>query len=242
MIKANQYVHDSVLDRLSQKPATEVERPRDLDSSREHEQNEPSSSWSIFPQEVRLMILDAIVNLHSKDTPQEKSRLASVSAEWQMFFEEHSFKALELTGLHDITMLEDFVNPRRQMYVSEIYLHVYLATYTSEKFCKEEDDEEILHNIEIFDEAVMELWQDWKDAATLFRYEMSGHTVEVSHGASWDLKLHQDVWNEWENVARYHGNLFFDIRLRALDIPASADIDSMLRVNSYQRGSVETIF
>ncbi|KXH42989.1 hypothetical protein CSIM01_01743 [Colletotrichum simmondsii] len=506
----NKSVQDSMLGREVRKPAPEVEQSQDLDSPGERKRNGPSSSWNVFPQEVRLMILEAIFKMQSKHTPQKKSFLASVSAEWQIFFEKRNFKSLYLPRLHHITMLEEVVGPRRQMYVSEIYLHVFLAPYTSGELC-EEDDEEILHNNEIFDEhlksllrtlskwqtsygnekhsgihlhfsaessddcdnpfrtgytlpglyddlepaeiwgatkrimgnlldvknattasslaspaepefpavlrvpivkqfsvrdelyrslsagairflllslesletieytswrgidkkdrsqrnranvalleslppttksvnleearhdkfhgpfdepgpsrdiarvavlacsrlvsfsslsvldaahffdeviqlsmppmmecldrwssleavaltswslnpkidgsyegllqqaaaaamclpklKVMELWQDWKDAATLFRYEVSGHTVEVSHGASWDLKLHQDVWNEWEEVAKHHGNLFFDIRLRVLDIPASADIDTMLRVNSYyQRGGVGPTF
>ncbi|KAK1722529.1 uncharacterized protein BDZ83DRAFT_783427 [Colletotrichum acutatum] len=441
-------------------------------------------------------------SLYGKDLPSSEARplLASVSAEWQTSFEKRNFKYLALTRLQDITMLEDFVGPRRQMYVSEIWLHVLLAPYTSGELC-EEEDEEILHNNEILDEhleslfrtlskwqlgygneknsgvhlhfsaeasddydnlfrsndplgelyydlelaevlgankrimgnlldfenetsassltspaepgfpavlrvpivkefsirdelyrslsagairflllsldnletikytswrgidrrdryqrdranvalleslpptaksvssrearhdkfhgpfdepgpsrdiarvavlacfhlvsfsslsvldamhffneviqlsmppmmeyldrwssleavaltspflnskldeaytqgllqqaaaaamhlpnlKVMELWQTWKPAAILFRYEVSGHTVEVSYGASWDLKLHQDICDGWE-VAKHHGNLFFDIQLKVLDIPASADIDAKLRVNSY---------
>lgn len=39
---------------------------------------------------------------------------------------------------------------------------------------------------------------------------------------------------EWVGeVAKHHGNLFFDIRLKLLDIPATADVRAMLRVNSF---------
>ncbi|KAK0370440.1 hypothetical protein CLIM01_12212 [Colletotrichum limetticola] len=498
----NNNAQHPVLDKPFQTPALELEQSQDLNSPREHEKRGPSSRWSIFPQEIRLMILEIIFAMQSKDTPQEKSRLASVSAEWQTFFEERNFKTLKLERLHDIDKLRDFVGPRRQMYVSRIWLHVSLATYTSEEFCKEEDDEEILHNNEIFDKhfksllrtlskwqlgygdedhfgihlhffadspeddyhpfkgdddpdepydnlepadllgarkrlmgnlldfknatptssltslaetgcpvvlrvpvvkkfsvtdvcyrslsadairflllslnnletieyepwrgidqidrsrrdkanvalleslpptvkrvklwearhdnlhgpseepgpdrdiaraaalgcsrlvsfsslnvldaahfldeviqlsmppmmecfdrwssleavaltspfldptfdeaytqgllqraaaaamhlpnlKVMELWKTWKNDAILFRYEVSGHTVEISHGASWDLKLCQDALNAWEGVAKHHGNLFFDIQLKVLDIPASAIIHDTLRVNSW---------
>lgn len=88
-------------------------------------------SWSILPAELRLLILECVVE--SNDTPEHCSLapLASVCEEWQSFFEKHTFRQLTINQ-RALPAFERAVagpNAARLVYVRHVRLHLRLPGY-----------------------------------------------------------------------------------------------------------------
>ncbi|KAI1105095.1 hypothetical protein F4804DRAFT_351209 [Jackrogersella minutella] len=85
-------------------------------------------SWTRFPVELRLMILENVPK--SRDTV----AYATVCREWQLFFEQRHFEMIKLSQ----TTLWDFLNiirAHRRKFVKHIWLRIELETYDC-RICK----------------------------------------------------------------------------------------------------------
>ena len=82
---------------------------------------EPQDSWNRLPTEIRLLILEELVD----DKP--LSRYAAVNKEWQYFFEPRTFRSLRLLA----PCLNDFdciLTTKRRRYVRHIWFRTELET------------------------------------------------------------------------------------------------------------------
>lgn len=96
--------------------------------------------WNSMPPEIRLLILRCIsLNLKSKETVRASS-LATVSREWQYFFEGETFRRIALAS-PDLPAFSKAVrgkNAIRLSYIRNLYLRVRLAEYTKRIYDKPE--------------------------------------------------------------------------------------------------------
>lgn len=106
------------------------------------------SSWHSLPAELRLSILsftivDASIDASTNPFP-KASTLATVSREWQYFFEKETFRHLALTtfGLRKFTAVI-MRNTVRLNYLRNLRLQIQLMKYTEPMCNKPESAENI---------------------------------------------------------------------------------------------------
>ncbi|KAK4083770.1 uncharacterized protein Triagg1_1432 [Trichoderma aggressivum f. europaeum] len=132
------------------------------------------ASWMYLPAELRLMILNRLINLlyrSRKGNAQELKRqwcaYHAVSREWQAFFERLSFACLTLHQ-SDLAEFGKIMqgNNNRQMSVTFVCLRIELPEYDCKKCKKRESPDEVRANQRLFTTAVWELFSilsQWKE-------------------------------------------------------------------------------
>lgn len=115
---------------------------------------DPIFSWNRLPQELRLLILESVVdqseNLRLKTIyPQPEARighLASVCRDWQQVVEKNTFRRIVL-GMPDLPQFAKAVrgkNVVRLNYIRHLWFRIRLPTYTCRSCMKPEDEMTII--------------------------------------------------------------------------------------------------
>ncbi|KAK8037514.1 hypothetical protein PG991_000860 [Apiospora marii] len=122
-----------------------------------------------IPTETKL----AIVRLLIQDSPESACVYATVSREWQAFFEPTTFSSLNLNQecLHQA---RETLTPARQAYIRQIHFTALLPGYDNHR--KPETEVEKKQNNEVFSDAVarlMELLSAWSSAHGEVELELS---------------------------------------------------------------------
>ncbi|WDK21447.1 hypothetical protein CGRA01v4_12737 [Colletotrichum graminicola] len=105
----------------------------------------PRPLWKALPQEIRLMVLRDLRPLANKK--RQMAHWASVSKEWQYFFEPEIFKTLRICSPgSDIDHLRRIVTGYRRRLVTKISLHVGMTEYASAEYGRPEDSDTITAN------------------------------------------------------------------------------------------------
>lgn len=104
------------------------------------------ASWLDLPAELRDMILEVVAQAYShKSEPGARVGYATVSREWQLFFEEETFRKL-VVDQTQLVKLESLFgskeNQRRREYVKHLQLIVKLKECGCDA-CQPEEDSEI---------------------------------------------------------------------------------------------------
>ncbi|KAI3545692.1 hypothetical protein CABS01_14099 [Colletotrichum abscissum] len=143
--------------------------------------------WAILPPEIRLMILEQVeIGYKGHDL----SDWASVSREWQAFFEARIFQRLRLRYPgSDIDNLSSFVHGYRRDLVKEILLHVSLDEYDNvNKFDEPETRDTIRTNNKLFSQALKKLFislSTWSTPKCGVKLRLSASSPSDS-GHPWD--------------------------------------------------------
>lgn len=110
-------------------------------------------------------------NPYKIQEPARVAQYATVSRDWQMIVERHTFSTLHLTTPQRLTEFEQIVaqNARRRSYVRNVNLLVQLESYDVEARAKFETAEEHRRNNEIFTRTIQSLFkilQSWPEDQT----------------------------------------------------------------------------
>lgn len=125
------------------------ERTMKLRSQTRREQEE-TVRWTKFPPEIRNAILRLVQNF-AADEKYSRARLATVSKEWQSFFEPALWHTLTLQPDHptlNLKGLEGFVQGYQREMIKGIYLHVESEDYVCPQCQKEVGDQHTIINRE----------------------------------------------------------------------------------------------
>jgi hypothetical protein len=98
------------------------------------------ASWFSLSSETRLRIFEFIICL-SEQHPLKLSSLATVSPEWQQYFERHTFRRLVLdsSDLAEFGRLIYKTNASRLNHITNLCLRIKLSTYDCSSCCEPED-------------------------------------------------------------------------------------------------------
>ncbi|KAH0429628.1 hypothetical protein CcaCcLH18_08328 [Colletotrichum camelliae] len=109
--------------------------------------------WASLPAEIRLMILEQVEIGNKRHN---LSNWASVSREWQAFFEPQLFQNLKLQFPgSDVDDLNSYVHGYRRDFVKSISLHVRTQEYDNiDKFDEQETQDTIKANNKLFSQAL----------------------------------------------------------------------------------------
>ncbi|KAI8672806.1 hypothetical protein NCS56_00744900 [Fusarium sp. Ph1] len=153
--------------------------------------------WNSLPPEIRLLILRCIaLNFESKETVRASS-LATVSREWQSFFEGEAFRRIALAS-PDLPAFSKVVrgkNAIRLSYIRNLYLRIRLAEYTKRIYDKPESATNIKENNRTFTSDMTVLlnslssWEGTRGGLTL---EINAHSPsdQIFHRS--EGELHDD--------------------------------------------------
>ncbi|KAF4992349.1 hypothetical protein FDECE_13745 [Fusarium decemcellulare] len=159
--------------------------------------------WDSLPPELRLRVLRCVVMGHEgiETTATlgfgKASSLATVSREWQCFFEKETFRRLALTS-SDLTTFSRVVrgkNAVRLNYINHLWLNVKLTEYTQRIYDRPESATNIGKNNRIFSCAIATLlnalssWEGIHGGLTL---EIRAHSPSDQKYHPWELELHGD--------------------------------------------------
>ncbi|KAF4451940.1 F-box domain-containing [Fusarium albosuccineum] len=159
--------------------------------------------WDSLPPEIRLWVLRCVVFEHGRiETTMtlefgKASSLATVSREWQCFFEKETFRRMALTS-SDLTTFSRVVrgkNAIRLNYINRIWLNVKLTKYTQRIYDRPESATNIGQNNRIFSCAIVTLlnalssWEGIHGGLTL---EIHAHSPGDHKYHPWVLELHGD--------------------------------------------------
>ncbi|KAJ3544743.1 hypothetical protein NM208_g2894 [Fusarium decemcellulare] len=159
--------------------------------------------WDSLPPEIRLRVLRCVVLGHRRiETPAalgfgKASSLATVSREWQCFFEKETFRRMALTS-SDLTTFSRVVrgkNAIRLNYINHLWLNVKLTKYTQRIYDRPESATNIGQNNRIFSYAIATLlnalssWEGIHGGLTL---EIHAHSPSDHKYHPWELELHGD--------------------------------------------------
>ncbi|KAK1976569.1 hypothetical protein LZ30DRAFT_603202 [Colletotrichum cereale] len=128
----------------------------------------PHPFWQALPQEIRLMVLKELRQL--ADQRHQMAHWASVSKEWQYFFEPETLETLRICSPgSDIGRMDQVVRGYRRKLVRTISLHVGMAEYTSAEHGQPEDMDTIMANNVALAEALTALFSilsQWEKATS----------------------------------------------------------------------------
>ncbi|RSL51787.1 hypothetical protein CEP54_011246 [Fusarium duplospermum] len=171
--------------------------------------------WNSLPPEIRLLILRCIdLNSGSKETVRASS-LATVSQEWQSFFEGETFRRLALAS-PDLPAFSKVVrgkNAIRLSYIKNLHLCVRLAEYTKRIYDKPESATNIKGNNRIFTSAMTVLlnslssWEGTRGGLTL---EINAHSPsdQIFHRSEgevhddYPIRFEEDL-EDWPSFLEY---------------------------------------
>ncbi|KAF2135930.1 uncharacterized protein K452DRAFT_280763 [Aplosporella prunicola CBS 121167] len=143
----------------------------------------PKISWGDLPAELRLLILEEVGKLeHQKH---ELASYATVSREWQYFFERKNFEYLAISQ-HDVSKFGKIVQKQRRSLVRWIWLRLRIPRYNCERCDKPESLEEIQRNNAMFIKAIRGLF------GILSTWESKGPYAASEKGVTLELSAHSE--------------------------------------------------
>ncbi|KAL6691644.1 hypothetical protein J3F84DRAFT_352234 [Trichoderma pleuroticola] len=154
------------------------------------------ASWMYLPPELRLMILNRLINLvywsrggDAQERKREWCTYPAVSREWQAFFERLRFRHLTLhqSDLAEFSKIMQDTN--RRMCVAFVCLRIEIPEYDCKKCKKRESSQEVRENQRLFTTAV------WGLFSILSQWEEHGEVgLEISvHSPSDALHYCQEL-------------------------------------------------
>ncbi|CAM1505511.1 Fc.00g111480.m01.CDS01 [Cosmosporella sp. VM-42] len=216
------------------------------------------SSWEIFPIELRNMILKEVAGDYCRNSsrgPESMARFATVSSEWQIFFEKKSFRRLVIDDTSNLEKFEEAITPgkkkKRLDYIRHIWLRVKLPEYDCSVCRAPEDATTIVRNNRQFTKLLYKLLsiltegngRMFKEGLTL---ELSAHSPSDYQHIFRDCRLkddypfntEEDLHNEAE-YTEYHELRIREI-WRTVDpyhglVPAPPGRRRRFRNNDFQR-------
>ncbi|KAK2774449.1 hypothetical protein CKAH01_03682 [Colletotrichum kahawae] len=195
--------------------------------------------WASLPAEIRLMILEQ-VEVGNKG--HKLSNWASVSREWQAFFEPQLFQNLNLQFPgSDVDDLNSYVHGYRRDLVKKISLHVRTQEYDNiDKFDERETQDTIKANNELFSQALERLFvslSTWSNGSPTGGIKLALSACSPSDlGHPWNHRTGKSQ-HEWRRICslgsrlRLLGNLL-DTSSGALKLPR-VSIVNMFFVTRY---------
>lgn len=133
--------------------------------------------------------------------------LATVSRDWQDFFEGQLFRRLTLKTTLDIETFAKLVQGRRRVHVKWVWLRVELPMYDCQQCHRVDTPEDVLVQKQIFTNLVWNLFNvlsDWKSSETCqggITLELSAHSPSDVQHFNKDLRfrMHDTAWNRWDS-------------------------------------------
>ncbi|RSL77595.1 hypothetical protein CEP51_008944 [Fusarium floridanum] len=171
--------------------------------------------WNSLPPEIRLLILRCIaLKFKGKETARASS-LATVSREWQSFFEGETFRRIALAS-PDLPAFSKAVrgkNAIRLSYIRNLYLRITLAEYTKRIYDKPESATNIKENNRSFTSAMTVLlnslssWEGTRGGLTL---EINAHSPsdQIFHRSEgevhddYPIRFEEDL-EDWPSFLEY---------------------------------------
>jgi len=141
-------------------------------------------SWELLPAEIRLTIMEKLFLIAR--TNKIHSCYASVSKEWQEFFEKWNFRYLTVTQ-HCLVDLSKMVRHQRK-FVNHICLFILLGTYGSRRSAEPETPKRIYHNEEITRKGIWKLFSVLSTWGRDGDWSNKGLTLELSICSYSDFK------------------------------------------------------
>ncbi|KAI5468192.1 hypothetical protein BGZ63DRAFT_431803 [Mariannaea sp. PMI_226] len=190
-------------------------------------------SWGSLPQEIRLLILECVIIPEHKPaeaTPLQQFRrassLATVSREWQWFFEKHNFRRLVLheSDLPAFAKVVRRKNTTRLNYITHLWLHVELATYDCRSCSKPEDVITIAHNNRVFTTSmiyVLETLSSWSGIIGGLTLEISAFSPSDTRHRYYEVEMDSDYPFLFEDDLKRRLGLLNYHREKRADIRAS---------------------
>ncbi|CAJ2509399.1 Uu.00g144250.m01.CDS01 [Anthostomella pinea] len=137
-------------------------------------------SFTDLPPELRLMVLEFVLEDKSQAPPYWLSRHATVCREWQFFFEQRNFRFVKLRQ-DDLEAFRRVYRPQyRQGFARTVWLRIELPEYGCERCETEESDAESRTNNLIFTRAVWKLFsilRTWdRRAKAWVNLDLSAHS------------------------------------------------------------------
>ncbi|KAF4947418.1 hypothetical protein FSARC_13966 [Fusarium sarcochroum] len=162
-----------------------------------------AASWKSLPPEIRLLTLRCIIPQYGiKETTTHRgfpraSLLATVSKEWQDFFERETFRRMDLEATDLFTFSRTILgqNVVRLNYITNILLTIKLATYTRRIANKPESSTTVTQNNRTFTQAMAVLLK------TLSSWEghSGGLTIEIRAHSPSDQEFHGDLFELYDD-------------------------------------------
>ncbi|KAM5368710.1 hypothetical protein ACJZ2D_009376 [Fusarium nematophilum] len=180
-------------------------------------------TWSSFPGELRLLILECVIPQHERTAGfPSASCLATVSREWQCFFEEHTFRRLALSA-SDVPTFAKAVrkkNTVRLNYITHLSIDIELAPYAHRGLIFPDRPWAVAQNFQVFTCSMRQLL----NALSSWRGIRGGLTLEISARSPSDVRngyrefeMDDDYPFRFEDGRNTRPNLVLDI-LRRLPI------------------------
>ncbi|QPC78701.1 hypothetical protein HYE68_009453 [Fusarium pseudograminearum] len=153
--------------------------------------------WRLLPPEIRLLTLRCIVPQYGlKETTIERgfpraSLLATVSREWQDFFEKETFRRMDLEAA-DLCAFSRMVlgeNVIRLNYITNVLLTIKLATYTLSVADKPESETTVIQNNMTFTIAMVILLK----SLSSWEGHRGGLTLEIRAYSPSDQQFHGNI-------------------------------------------------
>ncbi|KAM5361277.1 hypothetical protein ACJZ2D_013226 [Fusarium nematophilum] len=176
-----------------------------------------TASWDSFPPEIRLMILRYIIpKFGGIETTIDRgfarpSSLATISREWQYFFEQETFRRIALIS-SDLPAFAKAVrgeNSIRLNHINRLWLRIELTEYTRRIFDKPESVTNITQNNRTFTYAMAALlnalssWEGIQGGLTL---EICAHSPSDQIYHPHEIEIHDDYpFRFEEDLERYPG-------------------------------------
>ncbi|KAF4964064.1 hypothetical protein FZEAL_10891 [Fusarium zealandicum] len=173
------------------------------------------SSWASLSPEIHMLILQCIIPKYgSIETRTDRgfgkaSSLATVSREWQSFFEKETFRRMALVS-SDLPAFAKAVrgkNAIRLNYINRLWLHIELAEYTRRIYSKPESATNIAQNNRTFTYAMAALLNalsSWDGIRGGLRLEINAHSPSDQKYHPLEFAIHDDYPFKFEeDLERY---------------------------------------
>lgn len=143
--------------------------------------------WLQLPAELRIMVLDLLRESVGNNTTYEKSALATVSREWQDYFEQENFKRLILHQ-NDLKKFRTVMNKRRAPFITWIWLRLELSTYDCSECAQRQSQGQIADENGRITLAIHALFEILSRLEKRKTFRKKGITFELSAHSRSDLE------------------------------------------------------